>query len=146
MFTSRRLLFFGLAGAIALGAAGFLSDFVLYQTFVLPQLLPGLRSVPMEWWIGVMVPLLLSPLLLGYASRSVGLVLASASGGTAGLVTYEFVMAHLNQPGHLKSYAVEDPVFFFTTHTVMVFAVVLVVVLVGFGVGRMVHGGVRVIT
>jgi hypothetical protein len=61
------------------------------------------------------------------------LVLASALGGAAGLVGYEFVMAHLHQPGHLKSFAIENPVTFLTINTPILFGVLLLIIWTGFG-------------
>ena len=122
-----------------MGAAALVADFVLYQTFILPRL-PGLDSVPVEWWVILLIPLAISPVLLGYACGSFGSAFACALGGTIGLMAYEFVVARLNQPGHLKSFAVEDPVYFFTTGTAIRFTVILIVVLLGFIGRRVVHG------
>ena len=136
------MLAYSLTGALAMGTAAFVADFVLYQVFILPRL-PGIHSIPVEWWVIILIPLAISPLLLGYACGSFELVLASASGSTIGLMAYEFVVAHLNQPGHLKSFAVEDPVYFFTTGTAIRFTVVLIAVLVGFVGHRVAHGATR---
>ena len=122
-----------------MGAAALVADFVLYQVFILPRL-PGLDSIPVEWWVILLFPLAISSSLLGYACSSFGSALASASGGTIGSMAYEFVVAHLNQPGHLKSFAVEDPVYFFATGTAIRLTVVLIAVLVGFVGRRVVHG------
>lgn len=139
MYAPIRIFVYTLAGALAMGAAALVADLVLYQVFILPRL-PGLDSISVEWWVILLFPLAISLLLLGYASGSFGSALASASGGTIGLMAYEFVFAHLNQPGHLKSLAIEDPVYFFTTGTAIRFTIVLIAVLVGFLGRRVVHG------
>jgi hypothetical protein len=123
--------------ALSLAGVALISEFGLYQKLILPKL-PEIQSVPVEWWIGMLIPLVLVGLLLGYSCGSIRSALSCASGGTVGLIAYEFVMAWLNQPGHLKSWANEDSVYFFTTHALIVFVVVLLVVLAGFGTNRLI--------
>ncbi len=126
-----------LVTALSLAGVALLSEFALYQNLVLPKL-PESQYVPLGWWLTMLIPLALTSLLLGFSCRSIRSVLASASAGTLGLVAYEFVMARLNQPGHLKSFAIEDPVYFFITHALVIFVAVLIVVLAGFEAHRLI--------
>jgi hypothetical protein len=132
----QRLLAIALIAAVSLAGVALLTEVELYQKLVIPDL-PRLQFVPVQWWVGIFSPLVLSMLLLGYFCCSVRSVLASALGGTVGLIAREFVMAHLNQPGHLKSLAFEAPLLFLTTSTPILFGTVLLIVLTGFGARRL---------
>jgi len=134
----QRLLAAALLAGVSLAVVALLSEVGLYQKLVFPHL-PSIKSVPTIWWVGILTPLLLSTLVLGYSSCSIKVALASALGGTAGLIVYEFVMAYSNQPGHHKSWAIEAPLDLLVIKAPILFGIILFVTLMGFGTKRVIN-------
>lgn len=89
---------------------------IIYQGLIVPRL-PEHQSVPMWWWLGVVGPYYLVCFIVGSKLRtwyeffvySISAVLVSQ--------VYDFMAAGLHQPGYLKSFAVESPLYFWTVGT-----------------------------
>jgi hypothetical protein len=101
------------AAAFALAA---LLDQSLYERMIVP-VLPHVGSVPLHLWAITRAPGAI--LILGAAMVSTrswtGFVVASVAGGVARhAVLTQF--ANQARPGHFKSFAIEDPYHWWTTH------------------------------
>jgi hypothetical protein len=103
---------------------------LIYELLIVPRL-PETGSAPGWWWAGLYGPPLLVCILVGTKLKAwLDLLLFSGAAALLGQV-YQFVFARGGHSGLLKSYAVEDPVLFWTVGTVMT----SVVFLLSFGVG-----------
>lgn len=100
------------AAAFALAA---LIDQDLYERFIVP-VLPHSDSVPLYLWTIARAPGAILILAAAIVPRSLfGLVVASLPGAVARHAVLTQFARH-ERPGHFKSFAVEDPQHWWTTH------------------------------
>ncbi|MEW5848358.1 MAG: hypothetical protein AB2A00_06065 [Myxococcota bacterium] len=107
--STRRLLGHGAVLLVAMLVA----EVGIYGQLIVPRL-PSVARVPLGWWAGMYLPVLLACVVVGVRLRSGWDVVVHAL--LAGAITQVLkqVLAVLQAPGHLKSMAVEDPLAFWT--------------------------------
>jgi len=104
---------FIIVATVVVTATLYLCHQILYKLILVPKL-PELKQVPLLWWAGVGGLIPLAILVMGNRIRSWAEFLAISVLTAFAKQFYEFLATHLNQPGFLKSFAVEDPFFFWT--------------------------------
>jgi hypothetical protein len=116
--------------ALALLAGVTVSDQVLYARLLVPRL-PQLHSVPMLVWLAVTSPIWLAGLASGMSLRSWRDTALGAFVAAIAVQSYETWAAHSGQLGFAKSWAIEDPAFFWTGHLGELTAAVLALLMMG---------------
>ena len=106
--------------ALALAASVFVGDHILYRSLVVPRL-PGWTSVPVGWWLLVLSPVAVAPLVVGLLVRNLREGVAVVAGGAVLASLYLWWAARTYQPGHLKSYALEAPTVFWVQTPLLLF-------------------------
>jgi len=92
--------------AIAIAAyliAFLLQHFIIYKLFIIPQL-PAIKSVPLLWWGGYMLPIIIVSLLAGYWSRNLKEIVITSLLSAAIFDLIIYVFARFGEPGYLKAY------------------------------------------
>ncbi len=121
--------------ALALIAGVIVSHQVLYARLLVPRL-AQFHSVPPLVWLAVTSPIWLAGLASGMSLRSWREVALSALVAAMAIQTYEAWAAHSSQLGFFKSWAIEDPAFFWTVHLGTLTTLVLALLALG-RVGRL---------
>lgn len=86
---------------------------VVYQGLIVPRL-PEYQSVPVWWWLGVVGPYYLVCFIVGSKLRTWSEFFIYSIAAMLVSQIYDFTAASLHQPGYLKSFAVESPLYFWT--------------------------------
>ena len=95
-------------------AAAALCGLVLYEQIIVP-LLPGVRSVPVWWWVLASSPLWFGAACLGWYTNSFLELAAASLVGTLGSHLYLYWASVTNRPGLVNQPLAEvDPVGFWT--------------------------------
>jgi len=110
--TTQRVLF-SIAAAFGMVAAAALSQQLLYEKLVVPRL-SGLSAVPLVWWLGLALPVLVVALALGWVAKSWFESFTAAGLAAVGLQTYVHWAAASGRHGLQKSLAVEGPLCHWT--------------------------------
>ena len=121
---------FTAGAALVTVAAAIFSQQALYEWVVVPRL-PGLRQVPVAWWLGLAAPVILAAVVSGWLARSWGETLMAAALGALGLQAYGLWLAQAGRPGWYKSFAVEAPLEYWTLGTLQVLLLVVVLASIG---------------
>ena len=105
---------------------------MVYQYVLVPRMAVYPRRLPVAWQLVDLAPLLLL-CVAGAACRKWVELLAVSVMAAGFRVVFEFIIAHRNWPGHLKSYAIEDPVYCVCAGLVFFIAAYLVLLIAGYG-------------
>jgi hypothetical protein len=117
MFLKSTRLAFYTVGLLLLSRA--MSELVIYRLLVVPRL-DEWTSIPFVWWITICAPVLFAMIFISSRiSSMLDVVLVSAASAILHQL-YEFVAVNLGQPGHLKSFAIEDPLYFWTVTSALI--------------------------
>src|SRR3990172_6622067 len=89
---------------------------IVYQGFIVPRLSEH-QTAPIWWWLGVVGPYYLVCFIVGSKLRTWPEFFIYSLSATLVSQAYGFIAAELHQPGYLKSFAVEAPLYFCTVGT-----------------------------
>jgi ankyrin repeat protein len=111
---------FTIGAAAGIVAATAVSQPLLYERLVVPRL-SGLSGVPLVWWLGLALPVLLVALSLGWMARSWSQSFAVAGLAAVGSQAYLHWAAASGRPGLHKSLAIEAPLDHWTVGVLAMF-------------------------
>lgn len=113
-----------------------LQHFAIYKPLIMPQL-PSIKSVPLLWWGGYMIPIILVTMLAGYWSKSIKEIFITSVIVSAVYNLFVFSLSRFHEPSYLKAY--EGPFFpNFIEGTVIHTIIFSVLLLCGYGTGRLI--------
>ena len=98
--------------AVALWVSPVFSD-LIYRTLVVPRL-PQWHAVPISVWLIVFSPMLLVGLAGGAYLATIRRVTVAGFLLAAGTQLYDYCAALRHSPGHVKSWAIEAPAYFWS--------------------------------
>jgi hypothetical protein len=104
---------------IAIVIATYISDQLLYKLLIIPKLAEW-KQIPFPWWLVKELPFVLTVIVVGSRIRSFKEFIALSIFTTLAFQVYGQIAAWLCFPGHLKSYAVEGPVYYWTEGTLWI--------------------------
>ncbi len=80
-----------------------LQYFVIYKHLIVPHL-SGIKSVPMLWWAGYMLPVVIVSVLAGFWSRGIKEIIITSLLVSVIYNLFVFFLAKFHEPGFLKAY------------------------------------------
>ncbi len=98
---------------IAIVLATYISDQLLYKLLIIPRLAEW-KQIPFPWWVIRYLPFVLTICVVSSRIRSFKEFVALSIFVTLASSVYNQIAAWLNFPGHHKSFAIEDPLHFWT--------------------------------
>lgn len=80
-----------------------LQHFAIYKLLIVPQL-SGIKSVPLLWWGGYILPIFVVLVLVGFWSKNVKEIFITSLFVSVLYNLFVYFLAKFNEPGYLKAY------------------------------------------
>lgn len=111
-----------------------LQHFAIYKLLIIPQL-PSVKSVPLIWWGGYMLPIFLVSMLAGFWSNNLKEICFTSLIVAIVYSLFVYSLALFHEPAYLKAY---EGAFLpnFIKSTFIHFIIYFVFLLLGYGVRR----------
>jgi hypothetical protein len=122
--SSYKVLFIGVVLVSAL-----VMSHLLYRFFIVP-ILSEFKQVPSLVWLAIYLPFFVAIFWIGFQIKSLSQFVAVSLVSVILTQGYLYILAIMNEPEHLKSYAVEAPLHFWTIGC----GIMLIVYVVVYGV------------
>jgi hypothetical protein len=113
-----------------------LQHFAIYKTLIMPQL-PSIKSVPLLWWGGYMMPIILVSMFAGYWSKSIKEIFITSVFISVAYNLFAYSLSRFHEPAYLKAY--EGPFFPNFIEGAVIHAILFSVLLLsGYGTGKLI--------
>jgi hypothetical protein len=117
---------FIVVSVIAIVIATYISDQLLYKLLIIPKLAEW-KQIPFPWWTIQYLPFVLTVCVVSSRIKSFKEFITLSIFVTLASNVYGQIAAWLYFRGHLKSFAIEDPFYFWTVgmlHVLIFFGIV----------------------
>ncbi len=127
---------FVVGATLIITAAVFISDQISYKHFIVPYL-QNIQYVPQLWWVMIFCPILLCVILVGAKADNIPEILVASIATSVACRFYLYLSAIIDQPGRLKSNALEAPFIFWTAGFLFNFLIVTICLMIGWSIAKL---------
>jgi hypothetical protein len=113
-----------IGAAVGIVAATAVSQQFLYERLVIPRL-RDLSAVPLVWWLGLALPMVIAAVSVGWMARSWSESFTVAALAAVGIQAYLHWAAVTGRPGLHKSWAIEASLYHWTAGVLTMFFLLL---------------------